>query len=123
MPSKGTRMVRWRRALALTAAGGLALPAMMVLTGEPSVQALTYDKLKPIQKRLLSGVAAFAFNGEMQQARSQASARDVPDEGACHRGLPLPDRHQRQGQPELRDGYRCGFRRSWPGRERGVDRR
>jgi len=88
MPSKGTRMVRWRRALALTAAGGLAVPAMMVLTGEPSVQALTYDKLKPIQKRLLSGVAAFAFNGEMQQARSQASARvtsptRVPATAAC----------------------------------------
>src|SRR5262245_44537919 len=75
MQSKGTRMVKWRRGLAITAAGGLDLPAMMVLTWEPSVQALTYDKLKPIQKRLLSGAAAFALSGEMLQARSQAGAR------------------------------------------------
>jgi len=47
-----------------------------MIGGQQSAQALTYDQLKPIQKRILSGAAAFALSGEQQAAKAAArSAR------------------------------------------------
>jgi hypothetical protein len=62
-------MSRLIRRIALIAAGGLvALPGIALVGGSSSAQSLTYDQLKPIQKRILSGAAAFALSGEREQA-------------------------------------------------------
>ena len=68
-------MKRWIRAVAVIAAGGLvAIPATTMISTSSSAQPLTYSRLKPIQKRILSGAAAFALSGEQAQV-STASAR------------------------------------------------
>jgi len=69
-------MSRWTRRVALIAAGSLvAVPGIALIGGGQSAQALTYDQLKPIQKRILSGAAAFALSGEQRASAAAAKAK------------------------------------------------
>ena len=68
-------MNRWARRIALVAVASLAtVPGIAVTAVNSSAQPLTYDRLKPIQQRILSGGAAFALSGE-QQTGSAAAAK------------------------------------------------
>ena len=72
-------MNKWIRAVALIAAGGLvAVPGLALTGGQSSAQPLTYDRLKPIQKRILSGAAAFALSGEQEQGSKAAAKAKAP---------------------------------------------
>ena len=73
-------MSTWKRRVALIAAGGLvALPGVAVIGANSAAHALTYDQLKPIQKRILSGAAAFALSGDRQQTSTLAAKAKAQD--------------------------------------------
>ena len=73
-------MAKLSRRLAAPLAAVLALPALALVSSQAPAQALTYDHLTPIQKRLLSGAASFALSGEQDSAaaRNRSSARGAP---------------------------------------------
>jgi hypothetical protein len=72
-------MKNWTRWVALMAAGGLvAVPGIAMIGGNSSAQPLTYQRLKPIQQRILSGAAAFALSGEQEQASRAAAKAKAP---------------------------------------------
>src|SRR4051794_35616672 len=75
LASRGETMAKLSRRLAAPLAAVLALPALALVSSQAPAQALTYDHLTPIQKRLLSGAASFALSGEQDSAAARNRSR------------------------------------------------
>ncbi len=76
------------RRVAVFSAAVLAVPALALVSGQAPAQALTYEHMNKIQRRILSGAASFALSGEPAAHRSAAArassfSRADP---ACPRG-------------------------------------
>ena len=71
--SPSTRPIARRLAVPLAAV--LTLPALALVSSQAPAHALTYDRLTPIQKRLLSGAASFALSGDADQQLARSAGR------------------------------------------------